>query len=349
MQVKNWETYRSEFIEEAQRKNVSVRKIELWIQYAQTLYEKNLPVIYNLEHLSLLLGYKIMYLDRAITSTENFYRYYRIPKKNSGFREIREPLPSLKEIQQWILQNILYRLECSPYAKAYKNGSSIKENARFHKNQSVVLSLDLKDYFPSITIEKVIAFFGSLGYTSLVTDYLAKICCLDNCLPQGSPTSPYLSNLITSNIDSELGKLAQAHNLRYTRYADDITFSGDFHPGIIIKKVSRIIEDNDLQINHEKIRAKERHEQQLVTGIIVNNRKLNVPKAKRKELRQHVYYIQKFGLEAHMIHRKITKRNFLRHLIGLANHILHINPKDKDVRYYKAYLFDLLNQYSDEI
>ncbi len=235
----------------------------------------------------------------------------------------------------------------SKYSKAYVKGSSIKQNAKFHRNQRVVLTMDIKDYFDTIKIDEVKTFLNEIGYDYEVVEVLSTVMCLYNCLPQGSPTSPYLSNLITKKIDDELSTLATSYGIRFTRYADDITFSGDFNVGVIINKAREIIGKFGFQINDDKIRAQEQHEQQLVTGIVVNSTKMQVAKKRRKDVRQQMYYIKRFGLENHLSKRKITKSNFLSHLLGVINFILFINPNDSEVLGYKKEIYSIIKEYEN--
>ncbi|MFR1709601.1 MAG: retron St85 family RNA-directed DNA polymerase [Clostridium sp.] len=332
-----WKTYCDEFRKEAFEVNLNETDINEYLEYAKTLFEKELPIIYDQYHLSLLVGYQYEYLLAASNSSEHFYRKFKIPKKNGDLREISEPLPSLKEIQHWILNEILYKLKVSKFAKAYVKGKSIKENARFHRNQKQVLTLDIKDFFPSIKVFKVIDIFKSIGYCDSVAVMLANLCCLDGSLPQGAPTSATLSNLVMIEVDNLISEFVECNKIRYTRYADDLTFSGDFKINELIIYVKRVLKSNGFRVNNKKTRKLYNYQRQVVTGI-VTNQKLQVPKRIRRDLRQQMYYIQKFGLNSHLEKTKNTKKNYLRHLLGIANFILFINPKDDEVRGYKEVL-----------
>lgn len=336
MELKNYEFG---FRIKAKLAGINDEKIDEYLLYAQKLTLSNLPIIYDISHFSKLVGYTEEYLERAVNSTERFYRYYSIPKKNGGFREIAEPLPSLKEIQRWILDNILYKCSCNKYSKAYIPGNSIKTNARFHKKQKNVLTIDIQNYFPSIRIEKVKDYFLKIGYNENLSSLFASLCSLKECLPQGSPTSPMLSNLITIKVDEEILNLIKPLGIRYSRYADDITLSGDFVIGFVIKKVREILLDKGFEINNKKIRVQGQHERQIVTGVVVNQ-KLNVSRDKKRDIRQAMYYIKKHGFESHARHCKITKQNYLLHLIGLVNHIIFINPKEKEMKDYLKILYN---------
>lgn len=134
-----------------QQKNKKSKKYrDKWLVYTKGLWSKNLPIIFTQEHLCALLGYEPAYVYAVSNSPQNFYCSYQIPKKSGGKRKISEPLPNLKEIQKWILQEILYQFEVSPYAKAYVKNKSIKDNVRFHSRQKKVLSLDIKDFFDNL-------------------------------------------------------------------------------------------------------------------------------------------------------------------------------------------------------
>ena len=340
----NWENYCVEFRKEAALKGKNEEYCNIWLQYAKVLFDKGLPIIYNQEHLCLLLGYKEEYVFAVSNSASNFYRNYEIPKKNGGVREISEPLPSLKEIQRWILDNVLSSISISVYAKAYVKKKSIKENARFHKRQEVLLTLDVSDFFDSISSEKIYNMFLDLGYKEDVVVMLTNLCCLNGCLPQGAPTSPMLSNIILRQFDNVIGKYTNEKKIRYTRYADDMTFSGTFNPGQIISVVRKELFRLGLQLNENKTRVRRKGQRQEVTGIVVNE-KLQLPKNVRKKIRQELYYIRKYGLESHMEYCDISKEKYLQHLIGKIQYGLFINPYDYELQDYLSYLENRYGQY----
>ncbi|MFH7004239.1 reverse transcriptase domain-containing protein [Flavobacterium bizetiae] len=335
--------YKQEFIKAAISAGYSELNIQRCLDYAEPLINKNLPVIYNTSHLSGLVGYKTKYLKRAVTYTSFYYNDYKILKKNKTYRIISEPLPSLKEIQVWILENILNEVKVSPYAKAYKQNVKLMENLKFHKKQAKVFTIDLKNFFPSITLDCVNEIFLNLGYSRLIANLLAKLCCKENCLPQGSPTSPYLSNIYMIKADEIIANYCLEKKIRYTRYADDLSFSGNFDENELMNVVSSIIAEMNLEINYKKVKLMKQGSRQTVTGIVVNE-KPQVVFHKRNELRQTMYYIQKFGLEDHMKHQKILQSNYLEHLLGKINFILQLNSSDKEFKGYKQYLNKLKQQ-----
>ena len=335
-----FEQYKEAFEKAASNSGYSEENIKLCLDYAEVLFRNNVPVIYNTSHLSALVGYKKDYLKRAAIYAPSFYRDFQIKKKNGKLRNISEPLPSLKEIQIWILENILSNVVVSPFAKAYRKKVGIIENLRFHKNQAKVYSLDLRDFFPSIKTHSVEVIFKSLGYSALISNLLAKLCTRDNSLPQGAPTSPNLSNIYFKNTDNIIANYCLESKIKYTRYADDLSFSGDFDEEKLYESVNNSVEAIGLSINPEKTKLMKPNSRQTVTGIVVNE-KPQVVFHKRNKLRQDVFCIKKFGLADHIKHRKIKQANYLEHILGQVNFILQINPTDSEFQGYMKYLIEL--------
>lgn len=334
----DWNQYKEKFYHLAMYNDKSTEYIETCLSYGKKLFEQNIPIIYDQNHLSLLVGYKLSYLIKVSNSPKHFYRIFKISKKSKkGFRTISEPLPNLKDIQKWILNEILDNINPSPYSKAFRKGYSIKDNAKFHLNQKKVLTIDIKNYFGSIKYKHVYLFFKELGYSKEVAVMLSNICVLDNELPQGAPTSPMLANLITRRLDKRIASYAIKNKIRYTRYADDMTFSGDFDEGAVIRVVKAILNSEGLKINNSKTRVRTRNQQQEVTGIVVNE-KLQAPRNYRRKLRQEVYYIKKYGLQSHLDYiEEDDEIGYLRKLLGMANFVININPADSETK--ESYFF----------
>src|SRR5690625_357890 len=130
----NWNQYKEDCYHYAKYNGKSEEYIKLCLVYAENLFGQDLPIIYDQTHLSLLVGYKLEYLIKVSNSSKHFYRKFQVPKRSKNeFRIISEPLPNLKNIQKWILNNILNQLEPNPYSKAFRKGYSIKDNAKFHR------------------------------------------------------------------------------------------------------------------------------------------------------------------------------------------------------------------------
>ena len=336
-----WKTYESNYYRIAKIHHKDDSYCLKQLEYAKRLYERGLPIIYNQEHFCKLVGYSKEYVYSASNAPKNFYKKFFIEKKNGGLREINEPLPSLKEIQEWIYKEILCNIKVSPYAKAYVHGKSIKDNAKFHKRQNKVLTIDLKDFFPSTRFHKVMKVFLDVGYRKPVAVLLANLCCLDDSLPQGAPTSPYLSNVIANSLDYKIVDFIENKNIRYTRYADDLTFSGDFDESVVINKVREIVSSEGYKINPDKIRLRKRNQRQEVTGIVVNE-KLQVSRKDRRDFRRVLYYIDKYGLEEHLKYVGNNKNNYIYHLMGKITHASFINHNDKRLKVYLEKLRSLI-------
>ena len=334
----DYTTYQKKFIEAARiEQKDDASYIERCLRYAKPLLDKGLPVIYNADHFSCLVGVKLKYLYIMANAPKHFYRCFRIPKSNGHFRMISAPLPLLKDVQSYILENILYKIPCQVCAKAYVKKKSLRDNAKFHRNQETLLKIDIKDYFPSLSSRRVYNFFVELGYSKALSGLFTGLCTLSDSLPQGAPTSPYLSNLLTVQLDQQLFDYCQTNGaLRYTRYADDISISGNFSAQETIPKVYKIIRENCLSPNTEKTKVLGRHMQQLVTGIVVNN-KIQVPQNYRKRIRLEMHYIMKYGIESHCsrIMPKCPVEEYTSQLLGRISYCLQINPKDKEMLSYK--------------
>lgn len=309
------------------KKQVITEKGQVLIkEYRKRLTDNNLPVIYNLRHLRKI--FQIKKSEQAsFFGNEKIknYRSFYIPKKTKGYRKIEAPTEHLLQIQRWINKNVLAKINVSDSAKGFKKNSSIIENAKPHVNKQLVINLDLKDFFHSIKYGQVFRLFIYLGYTREVSHLLTKLCTnSDNVLPQGAPTSPALSNIIMLKLDKRLSTLANKFNAEYTRYADDITFSGNRNISKMIPIIFKIVEDEDLNINYDKFRLQYSNQTQIVTGLVVN-KKITIPKRLKKELDNAIYFCRKFGVDEHMRNINCTKTFYKEHLYGIAYFIKMIN------------------------
>ena len=186
---------------------------------------------------------------------ENNYKVYKIKKRNGKLRTIHEPNKLLKHIQKQILNNILNNKEMSIYAKAYHPGISLKENAIPHTNKDLILKLDIKDFFENINfIDVYNACFPIEYFPKSVGMILTYLCTYQDHLIQGAPTSAYISNLVMKDFDNVIGEWSNSNNISYTRYSDDMTFSGDFNPSEIITKVRKMLSKLGLELNDDKIK-----------------------------------------------------------------------------------------------
>lgn len=289
----------------------------------------------------------------AISNTlSQHYRKISIPKKDGSYRTIYEPSPLLKSIQKNILTNVLNGRSCSIYATAYQKNKSFVANATPHVNQPLIYKLDIEDFFDSIDFLKVYQYaFPTIYFPPPVAGILTHLCCYNHCLPQGAPTSPMISNLVLKPFDDYIGTWCLERNIHYTRYCDDMTFSGDFNVKQLHNKVQSFLETMNFTINKKKTRLISQHEQQLVTGITVN-KKTQVPKSYRKKVRQETYYCLKFGTKSHLIKTKnkeymhgdeIDTEGYLRSVLGKIDYIISINPDDQEFIGLREHIIVLLS------
>lgn len=308
--------------------------INKYIEYVQVLNSNKLPIIFEFKHLSALLGRKTNYLASVINSTNSHYRSFEIPKRSGGKRVIVSPYPALLECQYWILENILENLSVYHTAHGYVKGKSIVTNAYRHLNQEMFLKIDIKDFYPSINISRVIKLFQYYGYNQRVSFYLASLCTLNNELPQGAPTSPTISNLVVFKLDKRLDYFAKKFDLIYTRYADDIVFTGK---KITVKHydyVKDIIKDEGFILNDDKTILQQKKRKRIVTGISISSGSLKIPRNYKRKLRQELYYINEYGFYSHISKLKIRDPNYLDSLIGKVNFWIHVEGDDEEAIEY---------------
>lgn len=264
------------------------------------------------------------------------YNTFSVLKRSGGRRQIDAPSYQLKIIQRWILENVLYALPCSKYAKAYIKGRSITDNAKYHERRKLVVVLDVKNYFNSIKAYHVYNLFkDTFQYSEREAVLLTNLCVYNGYLPQGAPTSGYLSNLILRRFDEIVGNYCRDHSICYTRYADDLTFSGDFDIAALIFLVKHELGRLGLTLNKKKVKVMRGNRRQTTTGIVLNEKK-QVPRQYRMKIRQEIHYIYKYGLVSHLQHiGRDDKSSYLRHLAGKIQYVLSIQDNERMEKYLK--------------
>jgi RNA-directed DNA polymerase len=310
--------------------------IQAYLKYIRPLSKKKLPVIFDEEHIQNLLGRKRAFIVTVTESPRSFYRFFEIPKKSGGFRQISAPYPSLLECQRWILNEILDRLPSHRCAKGYVLNRSIKDHASAHLGENrELLILDMKDFFPSIQLRRVVGFFSKLGYTKSVSLVLAQLCCLDDCLPQGAPTSASLSNKICWVMDQRLHGLARKFRMQYTRYADDLCFSGEKIPAFFSNAVEEIVNFEGFRFNELKSRKiKSTSSDKVITGLNISGGFPRPSQKFRRSISHEMHFIERFGLLSHLSKRKIADQEYLSKLRGKLEYWRFIEPDNEEVKRY---------------
>ena len=276
-----------------------------------------------------LLGVEVNRLEEILNNVSGHYQEFWMRKRSGGYRMISAPDKDLQAIQSTIYSRILSSVTIvHPAAVGFRCGRSVVDNAAPHLGKRYVLKMDIHDFFCSIRSPRVRQTFKKIGYPENVSKVLGALCCLHRHLPQGAPTSPALSNIVGYEMDRKLAALAAEYGLTYTRYADDLTFSGDVFPKEqIIPQVKRIIRDEKFEPNHKKTHFMNQSSRKIITGVsVASGVKLTIPKSKKREIRKNVYFILTKGLAEHQ--RRIGSHDpaYLKRLIGMLCYWRAIEP-----------------------
>jgi retron-type reverse transcriptase len=249
-----------------------------------------LPTIDSLQDLSSLTHISEGLIFRLCKFSDHFYKTYEIKKKRGGVRNIAQPSCEMKALQGWILRNLLDRLHVSSAAKGFEKQSGILDNASPHRGSNAVLCIDLEDFFPSIKINQVWSVFRTVGYSAKISATLASMCCFQGRLPQGAPTSPKLANLVSLRLDRRLLGFVGKKSIVYTRYADDLTFSGLSVSKLVacFHFIRFIVDSEGFKINEDKTRLAGPARQHRITGLVLNDENVGIGRKKLKKLRAEI-------------------------------------------------------------
>lgn len=298
-------------------------------------------------------------------SRNQAYKSFKIPKKSGGFRTISAPVEELKNIQRAISMLLLSIFEPSEHAMGFCRGRGIDTNARVHVGQNCIFNTDLENFFPSITKKMVRkALYRELGEKLRCREainYICSLCTVPNddgveVLPQGSPASPVLSNIVLKPLDVELAQLAKSAECRYTRYADDITFSHSRQLRRLIPlryRIRFIIEKHGLKINEKKTKILVKGQRLEVTGVTVSENKINVARNYVKQLRTLLHLWDKYGYDqAQAIYTRDfcngVEKSLTSVIDGKINYLCMIKGKaDSTYRRYKSRYTKLLKKCVD--
>ena len=264
-----------------------------------------------------LVELKFLSYARKVSKV-NHYKRFQMPKKTGGFRQISAPQPRLKNVQWKVYTQLLMPISVDDNAHGFLAERSIVSNATPHVGADVVMNLDLKNFFPTLTLKRVIGVFRELGYSSGVATVLALICTEqptqevsidgenwhiaegDRCLPQGAPTSPMITNIICRRMDVRLTGIAKKHGFIYTRYADDMTFSAKgescSNRTKLLWHVKKVVHEEGFIIHPDKLRIMHKGSHQEVTGVVVND-KLSICRKKVRKYRALLHHLDVKGLE----------------------------------------------------
>ena len=280
------------------------------------------------------------------------YHYRILAKKSGHIRLIEAPKTRLKKLQRQILAGVLEKIPPHPAAHGFRKGRSIKTFVAPHVGRRIVLRMDLRDFFPTLTAARIQALFRTAGYPDSVADLLAGICTnatprdawlhldsgLDRSLirearsryarrhlPQGAPASPALANLCAYRVDCRLSGLAQAAGAGYTRYADDLAFSGGEEFERCVERFSAhaaaILLEEGFHVNHHKTRIMRQGVRQHLAGLVTNAR-INVRRSEFDRLKATLTNCVRLGPDTQ---NRNAHPSFRSHLEGRVAFIEMIN------------------------
>jgi RNA-directed DNA polymerase len=316
----------------------------------------DLPIFHTPEELASWIGLPLNRLawlvhrfsgGRPVTETAAHYHFRWVKKRLGGWRLIESPKSVLKTVQSKILHDLLDHVPVHGASHGFVKGRSILTNARPHVRQKIVLKFDLANFYTTVSFARVVAIFRSLGYSREVAIWLgllttsalpgnlrfqeqgpyAIVPYLRRHLPQGAPTSPALANLSSFGMDVRLTGLAKSFGATYTRYADDLTFSGpdELHYALptIIPLIQQIVRQERFSLNPQKRRVLRSHQRLTVTGVVVNER-TNVVRADFDRLKAILTNCQRLGPSTQ---NRQQVEDFYHHLQGRIAHVSMLNPE----------------------
>ncbi|MEZ0610264.1 reverse transcriptase domain-containing protein [Fibrella sp. WM1] len=285
--------------------------------------------------------------NRAV-STVSHYKRFHLTKKSGGKRLISAPMPRLKKAQLWVLENILNKVQPTEHAHGFRAERSILTNALPHVGQDVVINIDLKNFFPTVSYARVKGLLAKLGYSEAIATVLALLCTEPDTqalqvdgktyhvgngsrhLPQGAPTSPALTNLLAYRLDRRLNGLARAFGYVYTRYADDLTFSATgsvaSQANQLIWAVEQIVQGEGFVVHPDKISVMRKGQQQRVTGIVVNQ-KASIDRATLRRFRALLHQIGQTGWEGKSWGSPAPEADIRQVVLGYAHFVQMVKPE----------------------
>jgi len=263
------------------------------------------------------LGIKDNFLYSDFSSK---YKEKIIPKKNGGERKIKPPNLNLKKVQRKILDKILFVNNHLPCVYGLSKEKNILNNAKAHQKNATgqLLALDIKDFFPSVPRKYILKIFKKLKFNKENASILTKICTVDDSLPQGAPTSPYLASMACIELDKKIYSYCKRKNLIYTRYFDDISISGKNISDEDVNFFEKVISENGFCCNDEKKKFFEKNDDKIINGVLISqNTMLSVSENYKNEIRD--------------IYKKLVKNDNLhdkRIFAGKFGFYLYINKKE---------------------
>ncbi len=286
------------------------------------------------------LGYSARTLYGVSNRIGKHYHPVAIPKPGGGTRTLQIPDGLLKAIQRRICEVLLAPEPVSPWATAYRPGCGAGINAALHVGRPLLLKLDILHFFDSVGYPLVKdRVFPAERFSEANRILLTILCTHREALPQGASTSPAISNIIMREFDETVGGWCAARGIAYTRYCDDMAFSGRFDPGPLTALVREELRKMGLFLNERKTALIRDGRRKTVTGLVVNE-KAAVPAEYRRRLRQEMHYCMRYGVDSHLerLGLDCPAREYIPKLLGRVNYVLSVTPDDPEFLAYGKWL-----------
>ena len=239
---------------------------------------------------------------------------------------IESPYPTLKHLQGLILNQYMLNFNVDEHSFSFVKGRNAIQHAKLHLNCKELLTLDIESFFPSITCKMVFEALLDNNVTPIEAKYISAICTLNNHLPQGACTSPILSNIVFKSIDIRLSRLAKSLGLIYSRYADDLAFSGDRVPRNIIKTIEKILQTKYFKLNKSKTKLKIEGSRKIITGVSISSGIAKAPKSYKRSLRAQIYELEKN--KDNLFNMTNFDPSIYEKTLGKLNYLLQIEPEN---------------------
>lgn len=314
----------------------------------ERLFHCGVKPVLTLNHLARLTGSNYDYLRATVERASDPYTNIRRKKRDGSFRHLSSPEPVLMGVQRWILQEILPQVSIHDASFAYRENRSIVDCASRHVGAKWLIKLDLHDFFGSVSEKMVYSVFRDLGYASLISFEMARLCTRrpiswgqispatvnpreytsipsyknwgEGYLPQGSPTSGALANAATASLDRKLADLSRNKSLVYTRYSDDLTLSAgpEFSRQKaveVVREIERMVAFEGFQIHAKKTRIVPPGARHVVLGLLVGDESVSLHPLFRRRLKWNIHAVSKFGLVKH------AQRQRFESVLSFVNHV----------------------------
>jgi RNA-directed DNA polymerase len=287
-------------------------------------------------------GIPLAFLSLVARTTDHRYKLYTLPKVSGGHRLIQHPAREMKFLQRWVISQIFGHAPVHPAATAYRQGTSVRNNAALHAHGRFFLKLDFEDFFPSIRVTDVkslltkVSSILPVSLTEEDIDVVAKIVTRHGQLPIGAPSSPVISNAVMYRFDDAMSRLAEQFTCVYSRYADDIVFSTNLPYVLesVLKEVREYVSvqlSPALRVNEAKVVFNSKKRRVRITGLVIDcSNNISVGRDDKRKIKALIHQFKTENLD-------VQNTSYLKGYLGYLN---SVEPKFVDT---------LVNKYGKEV